>query len=97
MNAVIDNTSGVNTPKAIPKTANYVFWGAVIGLFGGLATLFAVSTYYGALTGLEAANCVALGSVMTVMLSQPVGLGGLLVGAGFGGICAGLVRAFHHS
>ena len=97
MNAIVDNRSGVTTPKAVPKTANYVFWGSVIGLFAGLATLFAVSTYYGAMTGMEAANCVALGSVMTVMLSQPVGLGGLLVGAGCGGLCAGLVRAFHHS
>jgi hypothetical protein len=97
MNAIVDNRSGVNTPKAVPKTANYVFWGSVIGLFAGLATLFAVSTYYGALTGMDPANCVALGSVMTVMLSQPVGLGGLLVGAGVGGLFAGLARVVHHS
>jgi hypothetical protein len=97
MNAKVDKWSGVNPPTATSKTAHYVFWGSVIGLFAGLATLFAVSTYYGALTGLEAANCVALGSVMTVMLSQPVGLGGLVVGAACGGLCAAVARAVHHS
>ena len=97
MNANIDKWSGVNPPTATPKSAHYVFRGSVIGLVAGLATLFTVSTSYGAFTGLEAANCVALGSVMTVMLSQPVALFGLLVGAACGGLCAGLARALHHS
>ena len=96
MNAITDKWSGVDPPTATPKRAHYVFWGSVIGLVAGLATLFAVSTYYGAMTGLEAANCVALGSVMTVLLSQPVGLGGLLVGGACGGLCAGIAHWIHH-
>jgi hypothetical protein len=66
-------------------------------MVAGLATLFAVSTAYGAMTGLGAADCVILGSVMTVMLSQPAGLAGLLVGAFCGGTCALIAHFAHHS
>ena len=97
MNAKADKWSGVNPPTATSKAAHYVFRGSVIGLVAGLATLFTVSTSYGAFTGLEAGSCVALGSVMTVLLSQPVALFGILVGAICGGVCAALGRAVHHS
>lgn len=59
--------------------------------------MFAMSTAYGAITGLGAADCVALGSVMTVMLSQPAGLAGPLVGALCGGAVAFIAHFAHHS
>ena len=88
--------SGIDPPSTVPRWAHYVFWGAVIGVLAGLATLFAASTYYGATTGLAPVDCAIFGSVMTVWLSQPVGLIGLAAGAACGGTCA-LVAHFAHS
>ncbi|MGB5258748.1 MAG: hypothetical protein WBN44_15950 [Woeseiaceae bacterium] len=96
MNAITKKINGVDPPNAVPKRQHYAFWGAAIGLVAGLATLFAASTAYGAMTGLGAADCVILGSVMTVMLSQPAGLAGLLVGALCGAGCALIAHFVHH-
>lgn len=88
----------VNDPtRASPTTAHFTFWGAVIGAVAGLATLFAVSTYYGATSGLGAMDCVAFGSVSTLLLSQPAVLAGLAVGAVCGGACALVVHQVHRS
>lgn len=97
MNAITKKWSGSDPPNAVSKRVHWVFWGAVTGLIAGLATLFATSTAYGAMTGLGAVDCVVLGSVMTVMLSQPAGLAGLSVGALCGGACAFVAHFAHHS
>ena len=88
--------SGIDPPTTAPEWARYVFWGAVMGVLAGLATLFAVSTYYGATIGLAPADCAIFGSVTTLFLSQPVGLVGLAAGAACGGTCA-LVAHAHNS
>jgi len=97
MNAITKERSGIDPPKATPRSVHWVYWGAVTGMVAGLATLFATSAAYGAMTGLGAADCVVLGSLMTVMLSQPAGLAGLLVGALCGGTCALIAHFVHHS
>lgn len=97
MNAITKKWSGVDPPNAVPRKVHWVFWGAVSGLVVGLATMFATSVTYGAMTGLGAVDCVVLGSVMTVMLSQPAGLAGLSVGALCGGTCALIAHIAHHS
>jgi len=97
MSAISKKWSGIDPPIATHKRAHWVFWGGVIGVVAGLATLFATSTAYGAMTGLGTADCVLLGSAMTVMLSQPAGLAGLLVGAFCGGTCALIAHFAHHS
>ena len=96
MNAISGKWSGLDPPKTNPKTARFVFWGAVTGLFAGLATLLAASTSYAAMTGLDPVTCAIFGSTATVLLSQPAGLAGLLVGAACGGICALVARHVHH-
>ena len=95
MNAITKKWSESDPPKT--KKAHWVYWGAVTGLVVGLVTLFTASTAYGVMTGLGAADCVALGSVMTVLLSQPIGLAGLLAGALCGGMCALIAHHAHHS
>lgn len=97
MKAISKKWSGIDPPNAVPRQVRWVFWGAVSGMVAGLATLFATSTAYGAMTGLEAVDCVVLGSLMTVMLSQPAGLAGLLVGAFCGGTSALIAHFMHHS
>ena len=91
------NWSGIDPPSAIPQGVHYVFWGAAIGVIGGLVTLLTIATSYGAISGLTAAECAAFGSLMTVMLSQPAGLAGLLIGAVCGGTCAIFARYLHRS
>ena len=80
--------SAADPPKADSKTTRYVFWGAVSGVFAGLAALLAASTAYAATAGLEPVGCMAFATTMTVLLSQPVGFAGLLAGAACGGIFA---------
>lgn len=74
------------TANDVPPLGHYVFWGAVVGLIGGLGTLFVVSVYYGATLGLAPASCVLLGCAMTVLLVQPAGLIGVLAGAACGAV-----------
>lgn len=97
MNGITKKWSGIDPPKEVPRKASYVYWGAVVGLAAGLATLFGMSTAYAATTGLGTTDCVILGSVMTVMLSQPAGLAGLTLGVACGGLCALVAHNVHHS
>ena len=79
--------SFVHTPQEVPKSAHFVFWGAVVGLIAGLAVLFSGSCI-AAVTAAEPASCAAVGTFMTLALSYPVALAGVAVGAACGGICA---------
>ena len=97
MSATSKKWSGTDYPNETPSTTHYVFRGAVAGLVIGLATLLTVTTAYAAMNGFEPVNCAIFGSTMTVLLSQPAGLAGLLAGAACGGACAVIVRQVHHS
>ena len=88
--------SGIDPPREKPDTAKFVFRGAVTGLVIALATLATATTSYAAFNGLEPANCAVFGSTMTLWLSQPAALAGLVVGAACGGICALVARHVHH-
>ena len=97
MKTISQHRSGIDPPRAVSERVRFVFWGAVIGLLAGLASLFAVSAVYGAMSGLEPANCAAFASVTTLLLSQPIGLAGILVGAACGGTCALVAHHAHRS
>jgi CHASE2 domain-containing sensor protein len=81
----------------VPRLGRYVFWGAVVGLIGGLGALFVVSVYYGETLGLAPASCVLLGCAMTVLLSQPAGLFGAVAGALCGAVCGFVAHYVRHS
>ena len=85
------------SPNGVPRMSRYVLWGAVIGVIGGLGTLFVVTAYYGHACGLTTGACVALGCAMTVLLAQPAGLLGLLAGAACGAVCGFVAHYVHHS
>ena len=95
MNAISKNWTGTDPPSEIPRRVHFVFWGAVIGLIAGLVTLATAATVYGFMTGLEPVNCAIFGTTMTVMLSQPTALVGLVLGAACGGLCALVAHATH--
>jgi hypothetical protein len=85
-----DPTSTANDDSPVSQ---YVYWGAIIGLMSGLASLFVVSVYYGQVCGLAPAACLVFGCALTVMLSHPAGLIGLGAGALVGAVC-GFVSHF---
>lgn len=100
MTAMSEKGSSIGPNSAAndaPRLGPYVLWGAVVGLMGGLGTLFVVSVYYGAAMGLAPAACVALGCAMTVLLSQPAGLLGLAAGAACGAVCGFVAHYVRHS
>lgn len=88
MKTISEYRSGIDPPKKAPEKAHCVFWGAAIGVLVALVTLLVASTYYGATIGLEPIDCVILGCVTTVLLSQPVAAVGLGAGAACGGAYA---------
>ena len=80
--------SGTDPPRTARKPCNCVFCGAVVGMVIALTAFFIGSTYYASVAGLCAASCATLGSFMTVALSQPVALAGIVIGAVCGGAYA---------
>lgn len=82
-----------NTP---PRLVEYVYWGAIVGLAGGLGALFVVSVHYARAIGLSPAECAAVGCAVTVLLSHPVGLLGLAVGAACGALCGVVGHTIRH-
>ena len=80
--------SGADPPQAHKRSCNCVFCGGVAGLMIALAVFFGGSTYFASVNGLCAASCFTLGTYMTILLSQPVALAGVLMGAACGGAYA---------
>ena len=75
-------------PDSARRTCNCVYCGAAVGLVIALAAFFVVSIYYAGAAGLCAGNCTTLSSFMTILLSQPVALAGIVIGAAIGGVYA---------
>ena len=74
-----------------PALAKFAYWGAVVGLVSALATIFVVTYYHGNSMGLTAGECTVLACASTLLLSQPTGIVGLVIGAG-AGYWAGILR-----
>jgi len=81
--------SSTDPPRTSRRSCNCVFCGGVAGLIITLAVFFSGSTYFASVNGLCAASCVTLGTFITIMLSQPVALAGVVIGAACGGAYAG--------
>ena len=88
MTALSGKWSGVDPPRTAPKPRNCVFRGAVAGLIIALAAFFVASTYYVGVAGLCDGSCATIGSFITILLSQPVALAGMVIGAACGGAYA---------
>jgi hypothetical protein len=71
----------------MPRWARYTFAGGVAGFVSALAVLFIITVFYGEVLGMGTESCLILGCAMTVMLSQPAGLFGMLLGIIVGSLC----------
>ena len=83
-------------PGNAPRLASYVYWGAVAGVLAAMASLFAISLYYGSTVTDSPADCAAFGGAFTVLLSQPAALVGLLAGAATGAVVGGAAICARH-
>jgi hypothetical protein len=86
-------TSG--TMPWVPPWARNVFWGGVVGLAVGVAVAFALAIVDGFARGMSPLACAAYGCTLTMLLSHPAGIGGMLLGAvlgAFGGSCYRALR-----
>lgn len=80
--------SSTDPPRTSSRPCNCVFCGGIAGLIIALAVFFGGGTYFASVNGLCAASCVSFGTFMIIMLSQPVALAGVVVGAACGGAYA---------
>lgn len=91
------NAGPNNNGNGLSRLAHFLYWGAGIGLVSSIAMLFVVIFFYGQYMGLSAGDCTVLSCAMTILLSQPAGIVGILVGAGIGAICGFIGHRIHTS
>lgn len=94
MSGSIPASSPADGKRSVPRCAKHVFWGALAGLALGWLAVFAISLFHGNALGLSGGECLALGCTLTLFLSQPAGLGGMVVGALAGATVCGVS---HHA
>jgi hypothetical protein len=82
--------------SVIPRWAKYAFWGGAAGMVAGVGTLFVMAVFYGEATGLSAVACATFACVLTLLLSQPAGLVGMVAGALVGAVVGGVVYCIRH-
>jgi hypothetical protein len=66
--------------------ARYVLIGGALGLLVALAVTFVLALIDGNAQGMTAGSCAIYGCTITMLLSQPTGIAGMLFGATAGGL-----------
>ena len=97
MNDNASNTETNNNGNGLSRLAHFLYLGAGIGLASSIAMLFVIVFFYGQHMGLSAGECTVLSCVMTILLSQPAGVVGILVGAAVGAFCGFVGHRLHNS
>ena len=73
----------------VPRSIRQVFLGGAVGLVAGLAIAFAFAMFDGYAKGMTPLACLAYGCTLTMLLSHPAGIGGMLIGATLGALRGG--------
>lgn len=81
--------AGLAVERRYARPVRYMFWGALAGFVASIVATFVLALIYGNAQGMAAGSCVAYGCVLTLLLSQPVGISGMLAGAGVGALAGG--------
>ena len=82
---------------SVPRLAKYALFGGFGGLAVGMGALILAAVVYGNGIGLSPQDCAVFACTMTMLLSQPVGIGGLVAGTAVGLLSGGAVYyARHH-
>lgn len=76
--------------------ARYMLAGGLAGLVIGLAVTFVLALLDARAQGMSAGSCIVYGCVLTLLLSQAVGLPGMLAGGAVGALTGTVVGWAHH-
>lgn len=95
MNDNVVNTETGN--NGLTRLSHFLYWGAGVGVISSLTTLFIVVYLYGQSLGLSTGECTLLSCFMTLLLSQPTGVIGIIAGAVIGAICGFIGHRLHTS
>jgi hypothetical protein len=96
VHAMSQNDPGPAPTKRIPRWAKYAFWGGAAGFAVGVGILFVMAVFYGEAIGLSSAACATFACVLTLLLSQPAGAGGMVVGAVVAALVGAVVYCIRH-
>jgi hypothetical protein len=83
-------------PVAVSRLVRYILLGCAAGLFMGIAVLFFTAILYGEAIGLAPGVCMLVACSLTMLLSQPAGVAGMLIGAVVGLVAGAVVYYVHH-
>lgn len=76
--------------------ARYMLAGGLAGLIVGLIVTFVLALLDARAQGMSAGSCIVYGCVLTLLLSQAVGLPGMLAGGVVGALTGSVVGWAHH-
>ena len=79
----------VPTEHRYARPVRYMFWGGLAGMIAAIVLTFVLALFDGNAQGMGVGSCVAYGCVLTLLLSQAVGVTGMLTGAGLGALAGG--------
>jgi len=85
----------VATQVQFARPVRYMFWGAGVGLLAAIAATFVIALFDGQAQGMTPGSCVLYSCVLTLLLSQMVGLTGIFVGAAAGALTGAVVGVVH--
>jgi CHASE2 domain-containing sensor protein len=84
---------------SVTEWVAYLFIGGAAGFVLGIATVFPLVFFIGSSIGLSSSSCTVFACMASVLLSQPAGIIGMVVGATVGVVAGGVVhytRYFWH-
>ena len=83
------------TEYRLSRPVRYMLWGGVAGFIAAIVITFVMALVDGQAQGMSAGSCVVYGCMLTLLLSQMVGISGMFVGAGAGALTGGAVYLVH--
>jgi hypothetical protein len=87
----------IGVTNVMPQMLKYIFGGSLVGLLVGLGTVFVLALFQGHAIGLSPGSCVVYSCTLTLLLSHPAGIAGMVAGATVGAMAGGVVHYVHHS
>ena len=76
--------------------ARYMLAGGLAGLVVGLVVTFVLALLDARAQGMSAGSCIVYGCVLTLLMSQAVGLPGMVAGGAVGALTGTVVGWAHH-
>lgn len=86
----------VRKSNVMHRWVMYAFVGGSAGCVVALLVLFGAAAGYGTALGFSLSACAVYACTLTALLSQPVGVIGMLIGATVGAVSGGVTHYVHH-